>query len=56
MLIVTAIVLWLIGLIPYIGGIFGIVIVILGIGIMIYNLFRREKLDTKQSDENNNKK
>lgn len=56
MLIVTAIVLWLIGLIPYIGGIFGIVIVILGIGIMIYNLFKKEKLDTKQSDENNNKK
>ena len=55
MLIVTAIVLWLIGLIPYIGGIFGILIVILGIGIMVYNLFKREKLDTKQSDENNKK-
>ena len=43
MLIVTAAVLWLIGLIPYVGSIVGIIAVIIGLGILVYHLIKREK-------------
>ncbi len=43
MLIVTAAVLWVIGLIPYLGTIVGIIAVIVGLGIIAYNLIKKEK-------------
>lgn len=43
MLIVTAAVLWVIGLIPYVGTIVGIIAVIMGLGIIAYNLIKKEK-------------
>ena len=43
MLIVTAAVLWLIGLIPYVGSIVGIIAIIIGLGILVYHLIKREK-------------
>lgn len=47
MLIVTAAVLWLIGLIPYVGMIFGVIVVIIGLGIIVYHLFKKEKKEEK---------
>lgn len=53
MLIVSAIVLWLIGLIPYIGSIVSIISVVLGLGIITSNLVLKEKVqDTKSKDKN----
>ena len=43
MLIVTTAVLWVIGLIPYLGTIVGIIAVIVGLGIIAYNLIKKEK-------------
>lgn len=43
MLIISAIVLWLISLIPYIGSIVGVVAVILGLGIVISSIVLKEK-------------
>lgn len=43
MLIVTSIVLWLIGLIPYIGSILGMIVVVLGLGIAVSSLVLRKK-------------
>ena len=49
MLVVSSIVLWLIGLIPYIGSIVGFVSVILGLGIIISSLVLKEKVkDSKE--------
>lgn len=49
MLVVSSIVLWLIGLIPYIGSIVGFVSVILGLGIIISSLILKEKVkDSKE--------
>ncbi len=45
MLIVTAAVLWLIGLIPVVGSIVGIIAVIIGLGILVYYLIKKEKTD-----------
>ena len=50
MLIVTAAVLWLIGLIPYVGGIVGILAVLIGLGILIYYLIKKEKKDDNKKD------
>lgn len=43
MLIVTAAVLWLIGLIPYVGRLVGIIAIIIGLGILVYYLIKKEK-------------
>lgn len=43
MLIVTAAVLWLIGLIPVVGSIVGIIAIIIGLGILVYYLIKKEK-------------
>ncbi len=43
MLVVTSIVLWLIGLIPFIGSILGIAVVVLGSGIVVSSLVLKEK-------------
>lgn len=43
MLIVTAAVLWLIGLIPVVGTIVGIIAIIIGLGILVYYLIKKEK-------------
>lgn len=52
MLIVSAIVLWLIGLIPYIGSIVSIISVVLGLGIITSNLVLKEKVqDTKSENK-----
>ena len=50
MLIATTAVLWLIGLIPYIGTLIGIIAVIIGLGIVSYNLIKKEK---KQEEKEN---
>lgn len=49
MLIVTAIVLWLIGLIPYIGSIIGFIAVIIGMGLITSHLFLKD--DKKVAEE-----
>ncbi len=46
MLIVSSIVLWLIGLIPYVGSIVGILAIFLGLGIIMANLVLKEKTET----------
>lgn len=51
MLIVSAIVLWLISLIPYIGSMIGIVAIILGLGIAISSLVLKEKNKTTEKAE-----
>lgn len=52
MLIISAIVLWLIGLIPYIGPIVGFIAVILGAGIVVSSLVLKEKPEsTKKVEE-----
>lgn len=53
MLIVTTAILWLISLIPYVGGIVGILAVIIGFGIVVYNLIKRNKNveENKQQDK-----
>lgn len=43
MLIVSSAILWLIGLIPYVGVIVGIIAIIIGLGILVYHLVRKEK-------------
>ncbi len=43
MLIVTSIALWLIGLIPFIGFILGLIVVVLGLGIVTSSLVLRKK-------------
>lgn len=45
-LIVSAIVLWLVGLIPYIGSILGIATVVIGLGIILSSLFLKDKKQT----------
>ena len=50
MLIVTAAVLWLVGLIPYVGGIIGILAVLIGLGIVIYYLITRDKKENNKKD------
>lgn len=50
MLIATTAVLWLIGLIPYMGTLIGIIAVIIGLGIISYNLIKKEK---KQEEKEN---
>lgn len=46
-LIITSIVLWLIGLIPYVGSIIGIACMIVGLGIIVSNLILKEKKEEK---------
>ena len=48
MLVATALVLWLIGLIPVIGSILGLVVVILGLGLIVSNLVIKEKKEIKE--------
>ncbi len=43
MLIITAAVLWLIGLIPVVGPIVGILAIIIGLGTLVYYLIKKEK-------------
>lgn len=50
MLIVTTAILWLIGLIPYVGRIVGILAVLIGLGILIYYLIKKEKKDDNKKD------
>lgn len=45
MVIISAIVLWLIGLIPYVGSIISLLAVILGLGIITYSLLFKNKKD-----------
>lgn len=47
MLVAISVVLWLIGLIPFIGSILGIIIVILGFGIAVSSLVLKEKEKTE---------
>lgn len=47
MLIIASIVLWLIGLIPYVGSIIGIACMIVGLGIIVSNLILKEKKEEK---------
>ena len=44
MLVATSIVLWLIGLIPYLGTLIGIIGVIIGIGVITSSILPRKKL------------
>lgn len=55
-LILTAIVLWLIGLIPFIGGVIGIIVAVLGLGILINDIlpFNRNK-DFSENKKNKSK-
>lgn len=55
MLIVTSIILWAISLIPYVGGIVGIIAIIIGMGIIIYNLIIKEKELKMNTDNTENK-
>lgn len=55
MLIVTSIILWAISLIPYVGGIVGIIAIIIGMGIIIYNLIIKEKELKVNTDNTENK-
>ena len=50
MLIVTSIVLWLLGLIPVVGPIIGIIAVLLGLGIITYSLVIKNN-DSKENAE-----
>ena len=43
MLIVSSAILWLIGLIPYVGVIVGIIAIIIGLGILVYHLVKKGK-------------
>ncbi len=45
MLIVTAAILWLIGLIPVVGSIVGIIAMIIGLGILVYYLIKKGKTE-----------
>ena len=51
MLIVTAAVLWVIGLIPYVGTIVGIIAIIIGLGIIVYNLIKKDKKQEEKQQE-----
>lgn len=52
-LILSAIALWLIGLIPYIGSIVSLVAVILGLGMITYSiLFKNKKVVEEEVKEN----
>ena len=42
LLIITAIIFWAIGLIPYVGTIIDIIAIILGLGLIVYNLISRK--------------
>lgn len=46
MLVACSVVLWLIGLIPFIGSLLGIIVVVLGLGIAVSSLVLREKEKT----------
>ena len=43
MLVVSSIILWLIGLIPFVGSILGIIVTVLGLGIVTSTLFLKDK-------------
>ena len=51
MLIITTVVLWLIGLIPYIGTLIGIIAIIIGLGIITYNLIKKEKKQEEKTEK-----
>lgn len=42
MLIISAIVIWLITFIPYVGGILSFIITVLGLGILVYSIFPKK--------------
>ena len=46
MLVVSSVVLWLIGLIPFVGSMIGFIVVILGLGIPVSSLILKEKETT----------
>lgn len=48
MLIVISAILWLIGLIPVVGKVIGILVVVIGLGILIYHLIKKEKTDKSE--------
>ena len=54
MLIVTAAVLWLIGLIPVVGTIVGIIAIIIGLGTLVYYLIKKEKKQDNNKDKDKN--
>lgn len=49
MLILTSIVIWAIGLIPYVGSVLGIVALIIGLGIITTPLFLKDKPETTEN-------
>ena len=51
MLIVTAAILWLISLIPYVGEIVGFIFVLIGLGILIHYLITKEKKQDKKESK-----
>lgn len=51
MLVVSAVVLWIIGLIPFIGFIVKLIAVIMGLGITVSNLVLKEKNDNIKKEE-----
>ena len=55
-LILSAIVLWLIGLIPYVGSIVSFVAVILGLGMITYSIFFKNKKEEDKEAKKENKK
>ena len=56
-LIITAVVLWLIGLIPFVGGVISIIAAVLGLGILINGIlpFNRNKDFSKDNKEDKSK-
>ena len=50
-LILTTIILWAIGLIPYVGGIVSLVFIIVGMGLITYNLLTLNKTDKKAENK-----
>lgn len=51
MLILSAIVLWLVGLIPYAGSIIGLLIAIIGLGIIVSSLVFKQNQKAKNNEE-----
>ncbi len=55
MLILTSIVIWAIGLIPYVGSILSIVALVIGLGLIITPLVLKDKSESSESKKENKK-